>query len=102
MKTFIIRKCNIARYLLSAGRFDHDDEVAMYTYWHTSTNKQSQQTKEETKVIQKVVSPEASKLNHAVMNKKKQGHQMQFSLEKRLEKRKWIHPTDHNNRWIVL
>ena len=54
---------------------------------HQQTNK-SQQTKEETKVIQKVVSPDASKLNHAVMNKKKQGHQMQFSLEKRLEKRK--------------
>ena len=39
------------------------------------------------KVIQEVVSPEVSKLNHAVMNKK-QGDQMQFSLEKRLEKRK--------------
>ena len=39
------------------------------------------------KVIQEVVSPEVSKLNHAVTNKK-QGGQMQFSLEKRLEKRK--------------
>ena len=27
---------------------------------------------------------------------------MQFSLEKRLGKRKWIHPTHYNNsRWIV-
>ena len=34
------------------------------------------------KVIQEVVSPEISKLNHAVKNKK-QGDQMQFSLEKR-------------------
>ena len=31
-------------------------------------------------------SPEVSKLNHVVINKK-QGDQMQFSLEKRLEKR---------------
>ena len=37
--------------------------------------------------MQEVVSPEVSKLNHAVMNKK-QRDQMQFSLEKRLEKRK--------------
>ena len=33
---------------------------------------------------------------------KKQGDQKQFSLEKRLEKRKWIHPTHHTSRWIVL
>ena len=47
----------------------------------------SQQTNEQTKINQEVVLPEVSKLNHAVMNKK-QGDQMQFSLEKRLEKRK--------------
>ena len=45
---------------------------------------------EQTNVIQKVVSPEVSKLNHAVINKK-QGDQLQFSPEKRLEKGKWIH-----------
>ena len=39
------------------------------TYWPT-INKQSQQTNEQTKIIQEVVSPEVSKLNHAVMNKK--------------------------------
>ena len=39
------------------------------------------------KVIEEVISPEVSQLNHTVMNKK-QGDQMQFSLEKRLEKRK--------------
>ena len=33
---------------------------------------------------------------------KKQEDQNQFSLEKRLEKRKWIHPTHHTSRWIVL
>ena len=27
---------------------------------------------------------------------------MQFSLQKRLEKRKWIHPTHHISQWIVL
>ena len=62
------------------------DEVAMYhqhTYWPQQTIKQA-------KVIQEVLSPEVSKVNNVVMNKK-QGDQMQFSPEKRLEKRKWIH-----------
>ena len=27
---------------------------------------------------------------------------MQFSLERRLEKRKWIHPTHHTSLWIVI
>ena len=27
---------------------------------------------------------------------------MQFSLEKRLEKKNWIHPTHFSSRWIVL
>ena len=40
-----------------------------------------QQTNEQTNVIQEVVSPEVSMLNPAVLNKK-QGDQMQFSLEK--------------------
>ena len=44
------------------------------------------QTNEQTNVIQGVVSTEVSKFNHAVMNKK-QGDQMQFSLEKRLGKK---------------
>ena len=38
---------------------------------------ESQQTNEQIKVIQEVVSPEVSKMNPAVINKK-QGHQMQF------------------------
>ena len=36
---------------------------------------------------------------------KKQGNQMQFSPEKRLERRKWIHSlllTHHSGRKIVL
>ena len=56
-------------------------------YVPTIINKQtSQQTNEQTKVIQEVVSPEVPKLNHAVMNKKRD--QMHFSLERGLEKRK--------------
>ena len=58
----------------------------MYLLTYHQQRNQSQQTNEQTKVIQ-VVSLEVSKLNHAVMNKK-QGHVMQFSPEKRLEKRK--------------
>ena len=42
--------------------------------FHQKTN-WSQQTNEQTKVIQEVVSPKLSKLNHAVMNKE-QGFQM--------------------------
>ena len=49
--------------------------------YHQQTNL-SQQTNEQTKVIQEVVSPEVSMLNHTVINKK-QGDQMQFSLEKK-------------------
>ena len=37
-------------------------------------------------------------LNHAVMNKKR--YQMQFFSEKRLEKRKPIHPT--HIKWVIL
>ena len=59
-----------------------------------STNKLFQQGSQQTRVIQEVVSPEVSELNHAGINKKP-GDQMQFSPEKRLEKRKWIHPTHH-------
>ena len=61
-----------------------------------------QQTKEQAKLIQEVVPPEVSKLNHAVLMNKKQGDQMQFSLGRRLEKTKWIHPTHHTSLWIVL
>ena len=46
--------------------------------YHQQTNS-SQQTNEQTKVIQEVVLTEVSKLNHALM-KKKQGDEMQFSL----------------------
>ena len=77
----------MARYLDSAGRYDHDDEVAMYLLaYHQQTN-QSQQTNEQTKVIQELVSPEVSKLNNPVKNKK-QRDQKQFSLEKRLARKK--------------
>ena len=53
-----------------------------------STNKQVSTNQRANESYPRGVSSEASKLNHAVINKKKQGHQMQFSLEKRLEKRK--------------
>ena len=33
---------------------------------------------------------------------KKQGDEIQFSLEKRLSKIKWIHPTHQTSRWIML
>ena len=56
---------------LSRRENDHD-EVAMY---HQQTNK-SQQTIEQTKVIQQIVWLEVSKLNHTVMNKKRD--QMHF------------------------
>ena len=56
---------NVTRYLLTCYQQSHE----------------SQQTNEQTKVIQEVVSPEVSKLKQAVMNKK-QGDHMQFSLEK--------------------
>ena len=59
--------------------------IMMNMHLPSSTN-YSQQTNEKTKVIQVVVSTEVPKLNHTVMNKKRD--QMQFSLEKGLEKRK--------------
>ena len=55
--------------------------------YHQQKN-QSQQTNDQTKVIQEVFLPEVSKLNHTVMNKQKQEDQMQSPLKKRLEKRK--------------
>ena len=59
--------------------------IMMNMHLPSSTN-YSQQTNEKTKVIQVVVSTGVPKLNHTVMNKKRD--QMQFSLEKGLEKRK--------------
>ena len=52
------------------------------TCWPTITK---QTSLNKAKVIQEVVSSEASKLNHAVMNNK-QGDQMQFSLKKDYKK----------------
>ena len=52
---------------------DGHDEVAMY---HQQTN-QSQQTIDQTIVVQEIVSPEVSKLKHVEVSKK-QGDQMQF------------------------
>ena len=49
------------------------------------------------KVIQEVVAPEVFKLNHAATNKK-QGDQMQFYLEKRLEKSKCFSCNKEKNR----
>ena len=66
--------------------------------YHQQTNC-SQQTIEKTKVIQEVVSPEVSKLNHAVLNKK------HFSLEKIQEKKKIDSSLLSNHRtggWFVL
>ena len=57
--------------------------------YHQQTN-WSQQTIKQTKVIQEVVLQELSKLNHAVLNKK-QGHQIQLSPAKKIEKRKRIY-----------
>ena len=68
-RIFVIRNWLYVQ-LHSAGWW-FDDEVTDLP----STNKLL------TKVIQEVVSSEVSMLNHAVMNKK-QGDQMQFSLEK--------------------
>ena len=55
---------------------DHDKYVP------NIINKQS--LNEQTKIVQEVVSTEVPKLNYAVRNKKRD--QMQFSLEKGLEK----------------
>ena len=77
-RSFVIRKCI---YLDSAGRWS-DDKVAMYLLTYNQQTYWSQQTNEQPKVIQEVVSPEVSKLNYAVMNKK-QWDQMQFSLKKK-------------------
>ena len=73
----------------------------MYLLTYHQQADSSQQTNEQRRVIQEVVSPEVSKLNHALI-KKKQRDEMQLSLEKRLEKRKLIHPTHHTSPWIVL
>ena len=59
--------------------------IYLLTY-HQQTD-YSEQTNEETKVIQEVVSPEISKLNHTVMNKK-QGDQVATSFPSRENTRK--------------
>ena len=56
---------------------DHDKYVPNIINKQTSLN-------EQTKIVQEEVSPEVLKLNYAVRNKKRD--QMQFSLEKGLEK----------------
>ena len=73
----------------------------MYLLTYHQQANSSQQTNEQRRVIQEVVSPEVSKLNHALI-KKKQRDEMQLSLEKRLEKRKLILPIHHTSPWIVL
>ena len=54
-------------------------------YYHQQTN-QSQQNIEQTKVIQEVYSPDVSKLNDAVMNRK-QGNQIHISPKKKNKKK---------------
>ena len=98
-RTFVIRKCNIVRYLVTFCWSMIMMMKWLCAYWPTINKETS--LNEQMKVIQEVVSPEVSKLNHAVTNKN-QRDQMQFSLEKRLKKRKCIHPTHHTWRWIVL
>ena len=73
----------------------------MYLLTYHQQANSSQQTNEQRRVIEEVVSPEVSKLNHALI-KKKQRDEMQLSLEKRLEKRKLFLPTHHTIPWIVL
>ena len=63
-------------YLHSADRWWSSSSVALY---HQQTN-HSQQAIEQSKFIQKVVSPDVSNSNHAAMNKKQD--KKQFSLEK--------------------
>ena len=67
--------------------------------YHQQTN-YSKQTNELTKIIQEVVSPEVSKINYAVINKKLAVAVL--SREKILEKTKWIHPTHHTSLGIVV
>ena len=60
---------------------DHDEYVP------TIINKQtSQQANEQTKVIQEVVSPELPKLNHAVMNKKRDQNAV-FLIKKTIKRK---------------
>ena len=80
-------------YLHSADRW-WSSSVALYDQ---QTN-QSQQAIEQTKFIQKVVSPDVSKPNHAVMNKKQD--KKQFSLEKKMDSS--LLPTHHTGWWIVI
>ena len=50
------------------------------------TTSLTQQTNEQTKVIQEAVSPEVSKLNHAAMNKKTRRSNAVFSRKKTRKK----------------
>ena len=60
---------------------DHDEYVP------TIINKQtSQEANEQTKVIQEVVSPELPKLNHAVMNKKRDQNAV-FLIKKTIKRK---------------
>ena len=70
----------------------NDYEVATYI---PSTS--SQQNVKQTEVIQEVVSPEVSKVNHSVMNKKR-GNQIEFSPEKKTQKKK---ERKKENRFII-
>ena len=74
----------------------------LYTYSPTINNQTSlNKPIRKQKLFKKLVAPEVSKLNHAVMNKKPRD-KMQFFLEKILQKTKSYHPTYHTSRWIVL
>ena len=59
------------------------------TYWPTNNNKKlSQQTNEQTKVIQEVVTPEVSKLNHTRCNEQKARRSNAVFSSKKTRKKK--------------
>ena len=83
------------------------DHWSWWIFRYLPSNKQASLNKPTSKVIQlkvikinvikEVVSPEVQ------CNEQKARSKMHFSLEKRLDKRKLIHPThDSTSRWIVL
>ena len=72
----------------------------LLTYHHQTDY--SQQTIGQTKVIQKVVPPEISKLNHALMNKKQEDQIPVFSRKKTRKNKMDSPTTDHTIRWILL
>ena len=71
-------------------KVNDNDEIAMY---HQQTN-YSQQTIEQTKFIHKVLSPDVSKPNHAVLNKMP-GPNAVFSRKKTSRKKNELNHINH-------